>query len=729
MHTRSRSKPVLLGTLAATGLSALPSMPAVADQVLEEVIVTAQKRSESLQDVPVAISAFTGETLEDLGVDNIKDIQAVTPNFVLGNTGAVAQPYLRGIGSRFSNMGLEPSIAVYIDDRYVNRPAATLFEMADVERLEILKGPQGTLYGRNASGGAVRIVTKAPADEFEASIRAGYGNYNSTSLSGTLNVPLSDTVRTRLSAITKRRDGYADNLSPLGVEELDDRDFQAFRGKLQWDMTNDASMTLSLDYFQQDDNNGNDVVALPPYEKNAGMARGGVTGTAPGKVATAIDETIEIDEFSGQLRFDVGFHGFDIAAITTYSNFDSPVRNNDGDGTSTAVLDSKSSFEFDETYSQELQFLSNNQSDLEWLAGLYYYRQKGRVNVKVDVGAPLLASLQNQAVETEAWSIFGQATWHMNDAWALTLGGRWNDEQKEVSLTSEPGTIPIGGTAGRLPFEDDSSWSEFTPKVTLQHDADYGMGYLTYARGFKSGGFNYPAVGNKPLDPEILDMYEFGFKTDLLQKTMQLNAAVFYYDYKDLQVTRAGSGSGGGLTLTTENAADANVSGAELDLNWLVTDYLSLGAGVGLMSSEYKDYDASAKDFRATGAGMIDVAFDARGESLLRAPDISAYFSAKYEFPVGEATVPVVLTYSYKGEYDFDFIASEQTKALRQDAYGLLSARLSYQPPGRKWSVSLWGNNLTDEQYFDDIVANAAGLRGSYGVPRTYGVEATYDFH
>lgn len=695
---------------------------------LEEVMVTAQKRSESLQDVPIALSAFSGDTLKDLGVNNIKDIQAVTPNFVVNNTGAIAQPYLRGIGTRLSNMGLEPSIATYIDDRYISRPAATLFELADVERIEILKGPQGTLYGRNAAGGAVRVVTMAPADELEGLISAGIGNYDSRSLSGTASVPLSDTVKTRFSAMTKQRDGYADNLSPLGVSELDDQDFQAYRAKLQWNMTDDASMLLSVGYFEQDDNNGNDVVALPPYDKNRGIDRGGVTGLDPDEVGTAIDLNIDSDELSAQLRFDIAFEGVDFAAMTTYSDWNNNTRPTDGDGTSAAVLDVTSATEDSETYSQELQLLSNSDGDWDWLAGVYFYHQEGNSNIMLDVGASSLASLQNQSVDTDAWSIFGQTTWQINDTWALTLGGRWNDEEKDVSMTEEPGTIMAGGTAGKLPFDDNESWSEFTPKATLEYSFDAGMAYLTYSRGFKSGGFNYPAVANEPLDPEILDMYELGYKADLLEGSLRLNAALFYYDYQDLQVTRAGSGEGGSITLTTENAADAEVLGFEFDVNWLATEYLTLSAGAGFLDSEYQDYDASAKVFLETTAGMTDVFFDASGESLLRAPDTSAYVSAKYEFSAGDATVPVVLTYSYKDEYDFDFIASEETDAIRQDAYGLLSARISYQSPNKDWSVALWGSNLTDEEYFDDIVANSAGIRGSYGVPRTYGVEGTYNF-
>lgn len=695
---------------------------------LEEVVVTAQKRSESLQDVPIAVSAFAGDALTDYGVTGLKAVQMVTPGLVMNNSGAIAQPYLRGVGTRFANMGLEPSIATYIDDRYISRPTATLFELADVERVEVLKGPQGTLYGRNAAGGAMRVITKAPADEFEGTITANVGNYSHRGVSGTVSVPLSDTVSTRFSGIIKQRDGYADNLSPEGVSELDDQDFEAYRAKLKWDMTDQSTMLLTLAYLNQDDNNGNDVVALPPYDKNKGLVdKGGVTGSSPDEVATAIGNTIQNQELSSQLRFDIGFDAFDFASVTTYSKWDSE-RNSDADGTSGVSLDLPEAFEDAETYSQEFQVLSNGDGAWEWMGGLFFFHQEGTSLMLVDAGIPKLVSLTKQSVETDAWSLFGQTTWHMDEQWSLTLGARWNDEEKALKQTDDPQYITTASARGLLPYEDGDSWSEFTPKVTLEYGFDTGMTYLTYSRGFKSGGFNYPAAGKNPLEPEILDMYELGVKADLLADRLRLNATLFYYDYQDLQVTRAAAGSDGSLQITTENAANAEVLGLEADITWLANERLTINAGVGLLESEYKDYDANAKLVNEATAGLRDVLYDASGESMLRAPDFSAYLSAKYEFQLGEANVPLVLTYSYKGEYEFDFVASKETEAMTQDAFGLLNARISYNPPSDNWSLSLWANNVTDEEYFDDIVGNAAGIRGSYGAPRTFGVDAVYNF-
>ena len=695
---------------------------------IEEVVVTVQKREENLQNVPIAVSAFTGESLTNYGVTGVQALQMVIPSLVYNNTGPVAQPYLRGIGSRLTFVGLEPSIATYTDDRYISRPNATLLDLADVERVEVLKGPQGTLYGRNATGGAIRVITKDPAEELEGSLTATVGNFDQWGVVGTISVPLTDTLSTRISTVVKRRDGYVDNIFPGGVSELDDRNFEAYRVKTLWNITDNIDMRLILEYWDQEDNANNDVTDLSPAGLNRGIASGGIAGSEPNEMATNIDDDIMQDEFSAQLRFDLSFDRFDLASITTYSDFYSDVAL-DADGTSARSLDVFDEIEESKTYSQEFQLLSNSDGDWDWLLGFYYFSQDASFNLPIDVGIPVLLSIGGvQSVDANAWAIFGQTTYHFNEQWSLTLGGRWNEEKKEVSVQDAPGMINLVLT----PHTDEETWKKFTPKATLEYNMDNGLAYLSYARGFKSGGFNYPSVGTQALKPETLDMLELGWKAELFNNSMRINAALFYYDYKDLQVTRAASASGGGVTVTTENAANAKILGLEGDVIWRPTERITISGGLSLQDAEYKDYNASAKVFLdslgVAAPGMTDVLFDADGESMLRTPDFSSYLSLQYDFTIGEANLPAVVTYSYKGDYDFDFVADSQSRLLTQDDYGLLSARISYLPPSERWSISLWGNNLTDEEYFDDVVGNSTGLRGSYAAPRTYGVDITFNF-
>jgi len=697
---------------------------------LEHMVVTATKRSENLQEVPVSISAFSGDDLIRYGVHDTQDLQNITPGLVYNNTGTSAQPYLRGVGTRFAFAGLEPSVATYVDDRYLARAQATIFELADVKRIEVLKGPQGTLYGRNATGGAIRVVTMDVEDELGGAVTATLGNYDLRAVSGTINVPLNDVLGARVSALVRQRDGYAKNLDPSGVSELDDRDVTVVRAKVRWDISESISSQLTLHYSEQDDNAGNDLIDLSPPGLNLGIAAGGISGKGVDEVATAIDGMIRDEQAAVDVRFDFTLSGADLVSITTYHDFEQESVT-DADGTSVRILDVPSVPQAAQAFSQELQLISASDGPLQWIAGAYFFDETADFEVVLDRGAPGLDSQGDQRADTTAFAVFGQATYDLNPRWSLTLGGRWSYEEKRVRVAA---STLADNTLPPVPFEDEDDWSELTPTVTLERHIAPGIVYLSYARGFKSGGYNYAASvnGGKVLDPEVLDMIELGWKTVFLNGRFQFNGSAFYYDYTDLQVTRVAAGSGVNVT---ENAADANAIGLDLDLAWMPSNWWSLTVGVSLLDSEYKDYDASATVFNAaltgdpTEPGMSTVLFDAAGESLLRAPESSLFVSTEVRLPVGALSIPVVVTYSYKDDYVFDFIADPTSKRLAQKGYGLLSARATIVTPDEHWSLSIWGNNLTNEgDYFMDIVANSAGIRGSHGAPRVWGLDLAYRF-
>lgn len=710
------------------------AIPASAQQI-EEIIVTAQKREESLQNVPMAVSAFAGETLLDFGVTSTQQLQAVTPGLVFNNTGPGAQPFLRGIGTRLTQNGMDPSVAMYIDDRYEPGSSAMMFELADVERIEVLKGPQGTLYGRNATAGAIRVITQGVDDEFGGKAAVSAGNYDMYSLSGTVNVPLSPTLGTRITALVKERDGFAENVVPGTRSQVDDLNIGVLRGKVRWEATDYLTSNLTLGYSRKQDASGLDQVDISrPANYSQGVARGGISGDRE-HTASALSPMFDLEQYTADLRFDADLGDVDLVSITTYADTDT-FTIIDADGTSAPVFDSVKSVNSTDAFTQEFQVLSSV-GDWDWIAGAYYFHGDVKSDGIMNLGAPVLFSTGNQTTETDAYALFAQATWSISEAWELTIGGRWSEEQKEVDIAKSKMTA--GPSFALVPFSDTESWNDFSPKVTLQRNFEDAMVYLTYSRGFKSGGYNYPArspagVG-KALDPEILDMLELGVKSDLMDGRVRANAALYAYDYSDLQVTRAGGNTSTGTVLaTTENAADASVYGLDVNLTWLLSERLTLTAGGNFTDSEYSDYDATARVFTAviTGTsapGMGSVYFDADGHSLLRAPDWSGFVSLQYDLPFGDsAHMPIDVTYSYKDEFDFDFVADPLSEPLRHDAYGLLTARISYVPDQDSWRVAVWGNNLTDEEYFDDVVGAGSGLRASWGLPRTYGVDVSYDF-
>ncbi|MDP3673840.1 MAG: TonB-dependent receptor [Novosphingobium sp.] len=717
-----------------------------------DIVVTATKRSENLMDVPIAVSAFTPETLDKIGVVGVQALQIATPAVTFPNTGAFAQPYIRGVGSRLLQNGFDASVASYIDGRYISRQSAIVFDFLDVQRVEVLKGPQGVLFGRNSSAGAIRVITAEPTHQLEGYIKGGYGNYDAWNLGGVINLPLAPTLDLRISGEMAQRDGYAHNIIATGRREWDDKDFKSIRAKLRWEPTDWFDARLTGSWWHQDDNAGNDVVALGRLDLTLGIRLGGVTGIGRKQVATQLTSSNDKEEKALEFatHFDLGMA--DLTTTTNYSSLEN-VLTFDADGTSAPVVDALV-FETSRMFSQEVQVASAPGGTLEWLVGAYYYRDNSKYDALFDQGTRV-SSNGNQKVITESIAGFAQLKWNVSDDFILTAGGRYTKDTKDLDLFASPyhpvfrGSISNPVTPFVLPYQLKDSWSKFTPSVTAEYKIDGTLLYLKYARGFKSGGYNYPAApalvspNNIPpvVTPEVLDMYEVGLKGRYFDRKIQLTMSGYYYDYADLQVTSAAA-SGITSIVTTRNAANAELYGLDVDLNWYATSALTFTGAIAWQHSEYKDFLANAKVYRGLlpgatlgQAGMLDVGFDANGHQLLRAPKFAGFASVNYDFDAGSGTIPVTLAYSYKSSFDFDFVfdpanitTTGATSVLRHPSYSLVNARVGYTPDSELWSLALWVNNLFDKKYFDDVVAAGPGIRGSYGTPRIYGVDLKFKF-
>jgi len=692
-----------------------------------EIVVTAQKRSETASRVPVAMAAISSQMLAQSGIQGTQGLQSAVPALVFTNTGAYNQPYIRGVGSRLLQNGLDPSVATYVDDRYISRQSAMAFDFADIQRVEVLKGPQGVLFGRNSSAGAIRVITNDVGDDFGGYLQGGYGNYNDRILSGVINIPLGDGVGFRLSGSTEHRDGFVHNIIPEGRYQWDDKDFNQIRGKLKWQMTPDLTARLSVGYWTRDDEDGNADVALGVLPYDTGIFKGGVTGISPDQVATNVRQPIVVKEFSTEFGLTYRMPWFDLKSITTYAKLNNAL-GFDGDGTSTQLVDAIV-YENTYTFSQEFNITSNGDGPLQWLAGAYVFHDHTNFDVTVENSGLLISSGGLQTVTTDAVAGFGQLKWNFTKALSLTVGGRYNDETKSVDEVASP-NAPV--TVVSTPYSNKLNFTKFTPAVTLEYAIPVGIVYATYSQGFKSGGFNYPATGQVILKPETLDNYELGFKGHFLDHKIYLTMSAYYYDYKNLQVTRAAA-AGVNPVVTTENAADATLYGLDTDATWRVTPDFTLTGSISLEHSEYKNYQASAFEYTAVATGlnvpgMVNVGFNADGHPLLRAPDFSAFASANYDFHVSGAKVPLSLSYAYKSAFDFDFIINPTSSVLRQPGYGLLTARIGYEPTNARWSLAAYVRNLADQKYFIDVVAAGSGIRGAYGDPRTYGAELKVKF-
>jgi iron complex outermembrane receptor protein len=716
--------PMLLAA-AARARAQAPTQTETRRDGVDTLVVTAQRRSESLQDVALAVAAFDGDELLDAGVADAMQLQTVVPSLTYVATGFMAQPYLRGIGTRQSTVGLEPSIATYIDDRYVPRPFAAMFDMLDVERVEVLKGPQGVLYGRNAAGGAIRAVTKDPTTP-SVTIAGKAGDYDERRLAITAGGPLAQHWRGQLSASINRRDGFATNLVAAGRSAADDVDREALRAKLLWDVTETVAAKLAVSWWRHTDWSGRDLTAAGLPEANRGVALyGGVTSRERDRFATALTGDNDLAEAALDLRFDVQLGELAFASVTTYtdSRF---VQTFDVDASSVTLIDLKAD-EPSETWSQQLELLSQESAPMPWVVGAHVYRQDAS-NLYVFADAvsaqpafPVGTDVSNglQEVETEAYALFGQVGYPFAPRWTATLGGRWSVERKSAALEAVPGAE----TNAPTPYADARDWNEFTPRLALEYRAPFGLAYASYSRGFKSGGYNYPASLNPVLEPETLDSYELGVKAELAGGRVSVRSALFYYDFEDLQVSRGGAGS----FITTENAASGTARGLEIDVRAALRPGLWLDAGIALIDSEYADYIAGVlvpQTAPPFGSAPLAGGLDVRGYSLLRSPDESAYVGLRYERRLTSgALLPIRIDYSYKSGYYFDFSAVAETEWLRQEAYSVLNARAAYASRDDRWEIGVWGTNLTDASYYEDAVLTSSSSRVSYADPRTYGID------
>ncbi len=699
-----------------------------------EIVITAQRRAENLQKVPLTINAVNGQALTNAGILDTENLQAVIPGLVVNNIGANSSIYLRGVGSRAANAGLEPSTATYQDDRYIAGSQGNLFELMDVERVEVVKGPQGVLFGRNATAGAIRVITNDVQSDFGGYAQASYGNYNEYQLRGTLNVPFSPFAGMRLSAMTHHRDGFEKNLVDTGRSRMNDEEISAIRAKFKAEPTSNIVLHLTVDASREDDSNNLATVVLPPYELSTLTATGAITGKKRGEFASAISSKQKQRTFGSEFRadFDVGFADF--ASITTYA------KNRTGypmdyDGTNVVATDINKLEARNRTFTQEVQLVSKGNDRLEWLVGANYYDNKASIETILDTPIGRLTPNGHQTAWTKSYAAFGQLTWHLNDQFALIGGGRFTDDNIRVLLDQVPGVInalPLN----LLPFRDKVSFKKFTPKAAIQWNIDSErMVYASYSRGFKSGGFSNPATPpNVIVEPEVLDNYEVGLK-GTAGRSLSFALSAFYYDYKNLQVSSSVIANGVPITLTT-NAADASVKGAELEATYRPLSNLNFSAAVSYLHGRYDNYpSAIAPFYRAdtanpgNGLGMVTgVSIDASGRRMLRMPQWSGSVTANYQAPVRGGSLEASATYSFKSSYDFDFVETPNTRNLRQPGFGLLSGTIGYRLDAGDWKLSAYGTNLLNAKYFVFRQAGSTGVIATFGEPRTYGLRLEKSF-
>ena len=702
---------------------------------IEEVVVTAQKREQSLMDAAIDVTAFSGIQLREAGIDDVFGISKAIPGLTIQNTGANPQIFMRGVGTRITGTGLDSAVAVYVDDRFVTRQTGQVFDIYDVERVEVLKGPQGVLFGRNSTGGAIRIITAEVSDELEGELNFGYGTEEYQMASGFVNVPVTDNFGIRISAQSRQRDAFKENIFEGGAD-FDDLDAQSVRVKARWDVSDNSTLKFSYDRSKATDLSSSGAVSLDRGNPR-GVALGGITTSERDKIASSLgtdpfygSPKIESDSF--QLRFETTLSdSLDLAAYLHYADFRS-AKPGDYDGTSFQDIEVESAFFDASDVGFGIELSSNSDGPLSWVVGANAFEGDAESDFDLRVGpaggGKVRLSTGYGFYDNTAYGVFGSFDYDLNERWTLTVGGRYTYEDKENSLAT---SLIAVATVSPVPASDGESWNEFTPKVTLTYNLDNGIIYGTFASGFKSGGYNHPLRVGAVIQPETIDMIEVGYKADL-SDSVRLTSAFFAYSYDDLQVTKAASGGG---TVTTENATDSDIMGLDVDLTWAATEKLTLRFNAEYLDTEYKDYETAGRapntvltgDPAAIGYGFVF--FNAEGQEMLRAPELAAYLSMQYDSPIDvggrEGSLSLNMNYAWKDDYLFDFEVDPLVD-VTQDAHGILNVRATLIID--KVSLSVWGKNLTDEVYFFDKVVAGTNNRGNYGHPRTYGVDFAYRF-
>lgn len=702
------------------GAASLMAVPTSAVAQIDEVITTAQRASENLQEVPVSVTALSTEELENRQVQDLLDLQYLVPNINIGtNTGTAnaARVFLRGIGEDESRGAVDPAVGIYIDGVYIGKSVGALFDIVDVEQIEVLRGPQGTLYGRSTNGGAIKLTSVKPQNEFEASVKGTYGNYDRVDTKAMLNVPVTDSTAIRLSGLYRSRDGFH-TLNPNGDRasfsgtNVGIQDMFSLRGQISQDFGSDWNLLLSADYTKDDSDPVPDTVAPPNDRDDDLFTIEPLPGTTCSNFTPASfqplgcfvnydNETIS-QGLSATLTGSVA--NFDISSITSYRELDDD-------------LSSRIGFPYfqktnAQQFSQEVTASSNFSGPFNFVTGVFIYEE----NTKLDATFIVPTSV---ITDTSSIGVFGQGNYDVTDRLTLTAGVRYTDEDKTFEGVNRASNF------GRVDDADFNNVS-YTLKADYQI-TDNILGYVSYGTGFKSGGWSAdcfePGACFRPVDEEKVGTFETGIKTQIWDDRLRFNATYFNNQYDDLQISATTN-----IGFTRFNVDETAIQGLEFELAFKPTRAFQLNANLGLLDAEYK----SVTPFQASGltnngascpagVSVIDCALDLE---LKNAADYKASIGAVYTKPAFGGDV------TFSGDIGFEgkswSLVANNPPHIETSPPTIANARIAYRPDNGNWNIAFWGKNLTNEHYYRAAAANQ--FTAYAADPITYGVDVGFDF-
>lgn len=725
----------MMGVLATTlpGLTVAPVSYAVS---IEEVVVTAQKREQNLQDVALAVSAYSGEMLEKSQIFDVSDLATRTPAFSFQTmTPMESELIIRGIGTiRLDSASADSSVAVFQDETYIGRRGVATTDFFDLERIEILRGPQGTLYGKNVVGGAVNVYSAAPEFDPSGKIKIGYGNYDTSVVSGHITGGLNDNTAGRISVHSRnRREGFAYNR--LRNEELETLEAYAIRGQLLNNLSD--TMTLHVRADASHDRSGGQArhQVDDPFRPGLGPVSEFLQGTSIRDSFAPFSQGLdrEVYGLSATLDWETSIGNFKSITAWRSAEATNALDQVGAPAPPSIYVSLVTEYEDYRALSQEFRLASPDSSELQWVVGAYFLREDtDRTDGQIEYSpqweqegpgglGDLLTGqyLYEQTNETTNYALFGQVTWPLSESLSVTGGARYTIDEKDYR-TKATDLSNDNGTRGATPLlegfdwvEVDEQWSEFTPRVALEWRAqDNMLLYASASKGFKGGGWQgKPATAAGAVisyDPETAWNYEAGIKSDWFDQRLRVNAAAFFIDYEGLQLQQTNSEC---LCLVVDNAANAESAGIELEMQALLNENVLLWLSGSYLDNEYIDFiDDRGNDFS--------------GNFMQRTPESQFTIGGEYTVQVADrGEVSLRVDYAWQDE-----IFWTPNNTTFEDAYGLLGSRLSFVPAGSSYEVALWGKNLTDEEFRTRAGPVLGDESSTWGAPRTYGIEFIMNF-
>jgi len=724
---------------------------------LERIEVTARRTAESIQEVPVAVTSVSGADLQNIGAQVLTELQQFSPNTTLQTsrgTNSTLTAFIRGVGQQDPLWGYEPGVGIYIDDVYMARPQGAVLDILDVERIEVLRGPQGTLYGKNTIGGAIKYVTKEMTGDTELSAKATIGSYSQRDIKLTGQIPLiSDTLYLGFGFADLNRDGYGEFLqSALPNQDLENynKDLWAARVSLEYKPTDDLFFRLGWDKTDDTSNAKGGYRLLPSLLTNAPVP----DSVYDSYTSLPTANKVELEGFSWLVRYDVNDE-LELKYIGSDREGYSPT-NIDFDNTALDIFDVPAEYR-DENTTHELQANYTTQ-DYQLVSGLYFYDGEscGNFNAilgflgRAAFGTPGLTREVAGCNNSESWAAYAQASFDISDKLSMTVGARYTDEKKTAIVNNGlvfynlypstdwiPGFVRPKGQLvptvlgedtnadGTLDAPTSESWTRFTPRIGLEYKLDSdSLIFASYSQGFKSGTFNPRAEQNEPgVRPEIVDSFELGLKKDW-NSQLRTNLTAFTYDHKDRQyISVGGSGNGTVLNQSLQNAAQTSGDGFEAEVTFVASENLSFDFALGLL-----DFEVVENDIVPPLIGLSN------------SPEYTANLAASYMLDTEFGYFVFNANYYYRDDY----LLFETSELLAQDGYGLMNLSINWESMSGNWHANLTAKNVTDEEYIvggynfvgpEDANGNLTpGLGGDttligyYGDPRTIHLTVGYRF-